>query len=566
MSLYRPYSGSFSAIAALGLLLVSTSALAQVVVPGSARPERASDRLKTVARPAVGVGPVVEPAATPKNVVIKGGTSFALKGVTFEGLGALEEAELQKIVADNVGKKTTFSELQAMTSKLTTHLRNNGYILSRAMLPPQTIEKSGVVKIKIIEGYVNNVSFTGSETADNSLLNAMAEKIRSSKPLRAEDLERYLLLMEDLPGVTARATIQPAIGVVGASDVIINIAQKPIDATATLDNRGSRFLGPVQASASLSANDLFGSFDRTQFRLVSTLFDDELKYGELVHEEQIGSEGTRVLLSGSFADSNIGHTLEPLGVEGQTRTFTAAVRHPFLRSRQSNLYGSLEAVVRDTDVTQTLGRVYNDRTRTLEAAASYDFVDGFQGVNKTDFSAMKGFDLFNTDPAGGLNSRGDGKESFTKLNASVSRLQPLSDSFSLLSAAKGQYAFNPLLASEEFGLGGAEFASAYDASEVTGDHGVAAKLELQYNQYTNVQWLDYYQLYGYYDAGKVWNKGNTSTNDSIPLVSTGLGVRFNALDSVSGSLDFALPINRPVAANGADGEAPRVFFSLAYRY
>lgn len=549
--------------------ILSSSAYAAAIttsqVPGSARPERATERLRDEDRPEVGGTPIIEAAPEKEQVKIAGGAKFTLKAVKFEGISGVNEQDLQAVANGKIGEKVTLGDLRALTAKMTAELRNKGYILSRAVLPPQTVNNDGVVKVKIVEGFVNNVSFTGDAVKDSSLLNRMADKIRNSKPLQAADLERYLLLMEDLPGVSARATIQPAAGVPGASDIVVKITQKPIDASLTADNRGSRFLGQYQGSASVSFNNAFGTYDRTSARIVSS-FNDELKYGELVHEEQIGTEGTKAVFSGSFSDSNVGHTLEDFDIEGQTRTFTAAVRHPFLRSRQTNLYGILEAAVRDTDVTTLDDRLYNDRTRTLKATASYDFVDRWQAVNKTDFSVMQGFGIFDDDPAGGIRSRVDGETNFTKLNAYISRLQTISGPFSLLTTATGQWSFDPLLASEEFGLGGEEFASAYDPSEVTGDQGVAGRIELQYNQYPSYKYLDYYQLYTYYDAGKVWNRGNISPDDSIPLTSAGLGVRFNALSSVSGSLDFTVPINRPVAANGLDGDAPRVFFSLAYRY
>ena len=421
----------------------STAAYA-IVVPGSASPERATERFTKTPRPEVGGPAVIESAPDTAQVKIKEGAKFTLKAVKFEGLNGISEQEVQGFAADQIGQKVSLADLRTLTSKVTAQLRNKGFILSRAVLPPQTIDKDGVVKIKIIEGFVSNVSFTGDAVKDSSLLNSMADKIRNSKPLRAEDLERYLLLMEDLPGVTARATLQAAPGVVGASDVIINIKQKAVDASATLDNRGSRFLGPFQGSTSFAANNLFGTYDRTQFRIV-TSFNNELKYGEVVHEEQIGSEGTKAVFSASMSDANPGYFLSVNDIEAQTRTFTAAIRHPFIRSRQTNLYGTLEAAVRDTDATTQGNRLYNDRTRTLKGGASYDFVDGLQAVNKTDVSLTKGFGVFDDDPAGGLRSRADGKTSFTKMNAAMSRLQPLSGPFSLLTTASGQFAFNPLL-------------------------------------------------------------------------------------------------------------------------
>ena len=94
------------------------------------------------------------------------------------------------------------------------------------------------------------------------------------------------------------------------------------------------------------------------------------------------------------------------------------------------------------------------------------------------------------------------------------------------------------------------------------------RAELQYNQNVNVQYLKQYQLYGFYDAGEIWRRDAIvgSEKDTASLSSTGLGVRANVIDTVSASLEGALPLNHDVAANGTDGAAPRLFFSLQYRY
>ena len=49
-----------------------------------------------------------------------------------------------------------------------------------------------------------------------------------------------------------------------------------------------------------------------------------------------------------------------------------------------------------------------------------------------------------------------------------------------MAALSGQWASGPLYSSEEFGYGGKNFGRAYDQSELTGDHGVAASVEVDY--------------------------------------------------------------------------------------
>ncbi|MGE0753910.1 MAG: ShlB/FhaC/HecB family hemolysin secretion/activation protein [Alphaproteobacteria bacterium] len=546
----------------------ATPVYAQVTVPGSADPTRANDRFRVQERPPVEQEPVISVPDSEKKPVPPGGTTFVLKGIEFQDLTVFTQEELSDIYAGKIGQKITLAELNQIVAAVTARYRAAGYILSRAVLPPQRIG-DGVVAIRIISGHVDQVTFQGLPE-DSRLLNAYANKIRSAKPLDAATLERYLLLMEDLPGVQARAVIQPSASVSGASDVIVTITQKQLDAALTVDNRGSRFLGQYQGTLTLGANNVLGMHERTQFRGVLTADTDELRFGELSHEQYIGDEGTKAIFAASFTQTEPGASLDVFDIKGQNRFYSVAVVHPFERSRQSNLFGSLAFDYRDADVDILATKFYEDRLRVLRAGAAYDFVDDLLAINRMEATLSKGFG-WDDNSSNTLRSRSVGKTSFEKLNLSASRLQPLDRwvdaPINLYMAAAGQVSDAPLLSAEEFGIGGPAFGSAYDSSEITGDHGAAARAELQYSDNLDEEYLRSYQIYTFYDIGKVWNRRTLpgeSEHDS--LSSAGIGVRFNLTENVSGELEVAQPLTRNVSANGADGDATRGFFSLTVRY
>jgi hemolysin activation/secretion protein len=135
---------------------------------------------------------------------------------------------------------------------------------------------------------------------------------------------------------------------------------------------------------------------------------------------------------------------------------------------------------------------------------------------------------------------------------------------SLLVEASGQYAFSQLLASEEFGLGGGRFGRAYNPSEVTGDHGLGAALELRFSQSLSDDFLRGLQVYGFTDYGAVWRIDDAAADRRLSLASAGGGVRFNLLDDVSGSVELAWPLTATPAAD--DGRGPRLFFTFVRRF
>ncbi len=548
----------------VGMTAAVYPAYAQVL-PGSARPDAIERQYRIEnQRPDVGGAPLIE-TQEPQAKEIRGGVAFDLNGIEIENGTVYGESQLKHLYKDKIGEKVTLGELNGIANSITTYYRNNGYILTRAVVPPQRADK-GIVKIRIVEGFVNEVRIEG-DAQDSKPIQAYADKIRASKPLNAAALERYLLLMDDLPGIEARAVLQPSASTPGASDVVVNVTRKRVEGTVNADNRGSRFLGPYQLGGTVAVNNLLTDEDQTQVRILGTPFEsNELFYGEVRHEMQLGGEGTKLVLSGNHIRTEPGSSIELLEFQGESNSFTVGANHPILRSRQSNWFVNGDFTVRNVDVNSLGADFYYDRTRVLNLGTAYDFVDSLNSINRLDANIAKGFAMgaSSSQPT----SRANGEQSFWKMTGRASRIQPISGPFSAYVAASGQYSLDPLLASEEFAIGGAEFGSAYDPAEITGDSGLAGRFELQYNQAPQ-GFIDQYQLYTFYDLGRVWNRSPIpgSESEHVSLSSAGIGARFNIAESVSGSVEAAMPLTKTVSAFGVDGDDhPRGFFALQYRF
>ncbi|MEQ1788884.1 MAG: ShlB/FhaC/HecB family hemolysin secretion/activation protein [Rickettsiales bacterium] len=558
----------FYALTTSALIMIPVAASAALpVIPDTARPETVGRQLQFNQRPEVSN----QPSITMQEQDIKelkGDVAFVLNSISFEGDKKLESNELGQFYNNKIGTKVTLAELNAIAAKITAYYRNKGLILTRAIVPPQRIAK-GAVKIQIIEGFVSEVQLTGDVGSKNSVLYKYAEKIKASKPLDAATLERYLLLMEDLPGVEARAVLQPSPSTPGASQVIVNIKRRMLEgSTVYVNNRGTRFLGPVQTTAILAGNNVLGQDEQTSLRVISTPFyPDELKYFGARHEEQLGSYGTKAFVDGSFVATTPGYNLEAFNVHGQGYTFEAGVSHPIIRSRQSNWFVNSDFSVQRSTLSALDTNLYLDHLRVLKTGTTYDFTDSTNAVNRLEGNISKGFN-WNTGNDGLGHSRANGKASFWKTTANITRLQPVHDKWSIFAAVDGQYSLNPLYAAEEYALGGQQFGSAFDSAELSGDSAIAGRVELQYNGISNFKNIPSYQPYGFYDIGKVWNRNITSTAEAktASLASAGAGVRLNMEDNITGSLELAFPLTRKFATAGDDGDFYRIFFNLQYRY
>ena len=102
---------------------------------------------------------------------------------------------------------------------------------------------------------------------------------------------------------------------------------------------------------------------------------------------------------------------------------------------------------------------------------------------------------------------------------------------------------------------------------ITGDRALAFRIEPAYLG-RPTGWLQGYQLYGFYDGGKVWYRDDPATGDrpGESLASAGFGTRALLGANVSATLEIAWPLTRPIASYGDDGDDPRILGSMVIRF
>jgi hemolysin activation/secretion protein len=552
----------FSFLFVSSLLAVDES-FAQI--PKPAQPELFEKRFEKPVTPKSTLEPVVpeykEPPAPSKMEEL----TFILTGIVVEGSTVYTDSDFLPYYGDYLGQEISLAKVYEFAQAITARYRNDGYLLSKAIVPSQRIQ-SGIVRLQIIEGFINDIEINGQVEGRMKRLWAYGDKIVTSRPLQAKVLERYLLLINDLPGIKVESVLTPSETTPGAAILTLFVQHKTVDGFLSLDNRGSQFNGPIQGSFGGNLNSLFGLEERTGFNFV-TSGQSELLFFSGNHEQQIGSQGTKVILSGNLSLTEPGSTLEVFKVKGKTSTISMLIFHPFIRTRKQNLSGSAGFYARDTE-TELLGSVTaSDRLRVFNLGFSYDFVDRFRGVSLLSMEFSQGANILDaTESGNSLLSRAQGKSDFSKFSANMWRRQSIAAGWSVLAEASGQYSFDSLLASEEFGFGGARFGRGYDSSEITGDQGVAVKAELQYFHKIAKKYLRDLQAYAFYDYGSVWQKGNdfTGSDRHSSLSSAGGGIRLNLTDWLSGYVEAAKPLDDRVIGEG--NKDFRGFASLIARF
>ena len=565
-------SGRFTFVCALLLsasftAFMVTPALAVVDIPGSADAGRTQESVpspdfKNDLSPQINI-PEVRVENAPEGAE---NIKFVLNAIVLEGVTAYSQDELQSLYSNYIGTEIRLTDVYAIAQSITRKYRNDGYLITQAVIPQQTID-GGVVTIQVVEGYIDQVLIqNGDDSFASQRLRGMAEQLTKNNPLTASDLERWLLLVNDIPGISARSIISPSQTVIGGADITIIPTTDPYEFSLAVDNYGSRYLGPVQASAAVQLNNLLNLADLIKAQFVKSIDDDDLVYGSASYEMPSNNYGTRLKLDISHSDTEPGYDLEIFGVEGYSTTMGIEASHPFIRSRTQNLFGSLRFDYRTLSSQNIVDSIDRDeRVAALRLGLDYNVFDTIwkPAVNEMSVTLSKGLNIFNTtDKGANTLTRANGDPEYTKAEAEISRLQTLTPNLNVLVGVRGQTSSNPLLSSEEFGIGGRTYGRGYDSSEIVGDHGVAAKFELQWNTPEPIDFVDKYQLFGFYDVGRVWNDDEVVNNiQRASLASTGLGVRVDVLGNISGEVMAAIPLTRNVQTRGS--EDTRFFFSLS---
>lgn len=566
----------FKVAATVALIMMAEGTGWADVLPGPAMPETVSKQLskRPTQQQAQVLPPVVAPAEKKESVLgpeaqkIK----FKLNGVILKGNKVYSTDEIAILYKAKIGQSISVSDLFTIVQNITNFYRNNGYIISRAILPPQHV-KDGIVTIQIIEGFLDKVSVGGTPRGAKTVVEGYGKKIKENAPLKISEMELYLTLANEIPGTQVKAVLSPSKATVGAADLTLMTDNRPVTSYLSYDNYGTRYIGPQQMTANVGFNSFAVSGDSGQFTTTRTPKGGELNFADINYNVPLGFSGIRWIMGVTRAHTHPLFTLTTTQIDGLNNNYYTTFQFPIIRKRDKILTLTAGFNYLDSAVTTFDSPLYTDHVRSIDVGGTYNFADSYYGANLITANFRQGLPFFgytqDSNPATALTSRPGGRADYTKVLGQISRVQAIKGPWSGYGILKGQWAFNPLLASEQFTFGGNPLGRAYDVAELIGDRGVSGSIELRYDLGFEKFFIQTFQLYTFYDFGQIWNmKVTPGVVGKLSATSTGIGTRFFATKYVSGNLMWTQPLTKEVAAEEliGDGWRPRVFFSLVAQF
>lgn len=519
------------------------------------------------------------PAVAPRPALDASGVRVRLKSVRFTDAGALASTqELAALVQDAIGKELTSAQLLQLADRVTNHLRAKGWFLARGYLPQQDVT-DGDLEIAILagrlQGGVDGITVGGNPArlSPARVRGTLAAALQDGgdADVHAGDLERGLLLLNELPGISAHSLLERGSGP-DSTRMTIDVKEAPLTAGSSvgLDNFGGRYTGEHRATGQLRLNDLAGEGDGATLGAAASRGLGQVSAGYAL---PLGFRGLNLSASASALDYRIGKELAPLDLNGRALTAGLRLAYPIVLGTRSNLRASLAydtraladkgagLTLRDKRVTSwTLG-LGGERIDAQWGGGATSYAVALV-AGKADLSRVAA-DLA-ADQAG---PRVNG--SYAKWTFALARVQRLQGPFSLQAALSGQGASRNLDPSEKFILGGSSGVRAYPAGEGAGDSGTLLRTELRYDA-PAAPALGSLQVLAFADAGHVtlnrdvWGPGavtNATGRNAYGLAGWGIGIEAARSGRHALQLAWAQRIGgnpgRSPAGNDSDGRADR---------
>ena len=482
------------------------------------------------------IQPVTPPApsATHEGVTIesKQGASapptapFLVVRLEIRGNTQFDTATLHALIADGEGKNLTLAELDELAARVTGYYHGHGYPLARAILPEQTIH-SGVVVIEVIEARYGAIRLDNRSRVSDSLLSATLGSL-SGEPIEQATLDRRLLLLADVPGVTTGATLAPG-ATTATSDLIVEVAPGPrFIGDVSIDDYGSIYNGRFRAGGNGHFLNPLGHGDDLSLSLLTSGHD--MNYGRAAYDALLFGSGLHGGASYSKLDYILGGTLEHLDGYGTAEIASAWLKQPVWRTVPFNLYAQLrydkkvlhdeldgESVHTERHLGNTvLSLTGDERDAALAGGLSLFSAEATSGHVGFDNEAALAQDAKTAKTEGG----------FVKVTANVARLQSLDPTTSLYVNVIGQWASTNLDEAEKLAVGGEYTVRAYDMGAISADLGLLATGELRRD--LGATPLGAAQLVGFADWAHVTVNKNTWTGgaNSATLGGGGIGLNF----------------------------------------
>ena len=512
-------------------------------------------------------------------------SSIFVNEIRFSGkVKKFTEAKLKSLLKDYTNKKLSFSEINEAVELIQEFYLVNDFFLAKVTLPEQEVV-DGIIYININEGKLDSKDpFIIKENNLRLYKDILSDYIENalSTGITKNGLERALLNINDLPGISAVSTIEPGVEE-GSSKIILNVVEDDlVTGSITLDNYGNRYTAKQRSTVQIDVNNPSKIGDKLS---ITKTFNTGQKfdYSQFDYEVPVGQSGLKAFASASRLEFEIGKELKtnPVSI-GNADTYEIGIKYPVQRTNNQSVF--LRTSIEKKEIyNETTGVLTNDKTLE-KTKIGFDFEgknifqnDSISGISVSGIFGELDLSKVNTDytndqSSTGAKTHGD----FSKALFDVYHIHRFTEKINFKYYGSLQSASKNLDSSEKMSLGGISGVRAYPSGEASGDEGYKLSFEVQYD--LSKPDMDF-DLIGtlFYDYGRI-RQYKDSSNISLTTPNeyslSGWGVSFDLIanERVKLNLGWAKAIGdndgQSSSGNNSDGrdDSSRAWFQVIFRF
>ncbi|MCL6754592.1 ShlB/FhaC/HecB family hemolysin secretion/activation protein [Nostoc sp. CCCryo 231-06] len=497
------------------------------------------------------------PGNFPQNIVVE----------RFEVLGStvFSPEELALATAEFTKRPISLTQVYQARSKITDLYVQNGYITSGAYIPPQTIQ-SGVVKIQVVEGKLEDIQVTGTRRLNPNYVRSRLA-IATSAPLNRQRLLEALQLLQLNPLIQNVTAELSAGSQTGASLLEVKISEaKTFSSPIVLDNGRSPSVGSFRRRLQLNEANLLGLGDGLSLGYTNT--DGSNSFDASYTLPLNPRNGTLSFDYGITSSNVIEHPFNVLDIQSDSRYYELTFRQPIVQTPTQEFALGLTASRRESEASYidierlafpSLGADKQGRTKV----SALRFFQEWTSRNSREVIALRsqfslGIDVLNPTINQNLpDSR------FFAWQGQGQWVRLLAPETLLLLRLNTQLASRTLLPIEQIGLGGQDSIRGYRQDYLLTDNGTFVSAEVQVPILRLPQIGSTLQVVPFVDFGVGWNSSGRENPDPNTLAAVGLGLRWSQGDRFTVRLDWGIPL---VSVNSNDRTLQEngLYFSLFY--
>jgi hemolysin activation/secretion protein len=394
--------------------------------------------------------------------------------------------------------------------------------------------------------------------------------------LTYKSLERAILNLNDNPGISTKASLEPG-DETGETRIVLDIAEaKFVTYNTGFNNHGSRYTGKNRATTNFTFNNPSSIGD--QFDLALSKSEDDFESIELKYNFPIGEDGWRIGASYNYFDYKIGKELSSNNTLGDSESFKVNARYPYYRTALESLFFDLGYTEKYL-YSETAGSATSDKElKNFIFSAEWNNTDSYLGGGYTQIKPSVTFgDLDLSKVASSLSSDNSGARtngSFEKSTLDITRIQKVKGNLNLHLFGTTQFASKNLDSSEKLSLGGPSGIRAYPVGEATGDEGYRYSIDAKYN-INAPKHFDSLTAIAFYDYGMVTQFTDLTnlsvSNNTYSLEGYGIGFEATKGENISIKASLAKAIGgNPGAVSGknTDGlsDDEQLFISISAKF